>query len=154
MDIDKKYYKVYRMKKYFKNNNWLFFFNGVNKTPSRSFKQKTKNCNINFNKTINKIQIKTFKNSIINLIKPLINGSIFLATPLKKTKTFIKTVLITNLYPFFLYILAFKLNNRIYSLSIIKNIYSFNYFQNKLLLKQLCITKLKQYNYVNTKNSK
>jgi hypothetical protein len=154
MNIDKKYYKIYRTQNYFKNHNWLFFFNGVNKTPNCSFKQKIKNGNINFNKTINKIQIKTFKNSIISLIAPLINGSIFLATPLKKTKTFIKTVLITNLYPFFLYVLAFKLNNKIYSVSLIKNIYSFNYFQNKQLLKQLCTTKMKQYNYVHTKNSK
>jgi hypothetical protein len=154
MDIDKKYYKVYRMKNYFKTNNWLFFFNGVNKTPSCSFKQKIKNCNINFNKTINKIQIKTFENATINLIAPLINGSIFLATPLKKTKTFSKTVLISNLHPFFLYIFAFKLNNKIYSVSIIKKIYSFNYFQNKQLLKQLCTTRMKQYHYIKTINSK
>jgi hypothetical protein len=154
MDIDKKYYKVYRMKNYFKNNNWLFFFYGVNKTPSRLFKQKTKNNNINFNKTINKIQIKTFKNSTISLISPLINGSIFLATPLKKTEIFVKTVLITNIYPFFFYTLAFKLNNKVYSVSILKKIYSFNYFQNKQLLKQLCTTRMKQYNYVKTSHSK
>jgi hypothetical protein len=53
-----------------------------------------------------------------------------------------------------LYIFAFKLNNKIYSVSIIKNIYSFNYFQNKQLLKQLCATRMKQYNYVNVRNSK
>jgi uncharacterized protein YacL len=154
MDIDRKYYKVYRMKNYFKKNNWLFFFYGVTKTLSSSFKQKTKNYNINFNKTINKIQVKTFEDSTISLIAPLINGSIFLATPLKKTEIFIKTVLITNIYPFFFYTLAFKLNNKIYSVSVIKNIYSLNYFQNKQLLKQLCTTRIKQYNSVKTSNSK
>jgi hypothetical protein len=46
------------------------------------------------------------------------------------------------------------LNNKIYSVSIIKNIYSLNYFQNKQLLKQLCATRIKQCNYVNTRNSK
>jgi hypothetical protein len=148
MDINKKYYKVYRMKNYFKNNNLLFFFYGVNKTPNGSLKQKMKNYNINFNKAINKIQIKTFKNSTISLIVPLINGSIFLATPLKKTEIFIKTVLITSIYPFF-FTLAFRLNNKIYSVSIIKNIYSLNYFQNKQLLKQLCTTRMKQYTYEN-----
>jgi hypothetical protein len=152
MDINKKYYKVSHIKNYFKNNSWLFFFNGVSKTPSSSLKRKTKNSSINFYKTTNKIQIKTFKNSTISLIAPLINGSIFLAIPLKKTKIFIKTVLIGNLHLFFL--LAFKLNRKIYSVSIIKKVYSLNYFQNKQLLKQLFVTRMKQYHCVNIKNSK
>jgi hypothetical protein len=144
MDIEKKHYKVYRIKNYFKSNNWLFFFNGVNKTPSHLFKQKIKNRSINFNKTTNKIQTKTFKESTMSLVAPLVNGSIFLATPLRDTKIFIKTVLITNLYPFFLYTLAFKLNNKMYSISIIKNIHSFHYFQNKQILQQFCTTRIKQ----------
>ena len=144
MDTDKKYYKACRMKNYFKNNNLLFFFNGVSKSPNHSSKQKIKNCNIDLNKTINKILVKALKYSTISLTAPLINGSIFLATPLQKTKIFVKTVLITNIYPLFFYTLAFKLNTKMYSVSVIKNIYSFNYFQNKQLLKQLCTTKMKQ----------
>jgi hypothetical protein len=150
MDTSKKYYKVYRTKTYFKTNNWLFFLNGV--TPNMPFKRE--NYNINFNKTTNKTQIKTFKDSTINLIASLINGPILLATPLKKTEIFIKTVLMTNVHPSFFYFLAFKLNNNIYSVSIIKNIYSLNYFQNKQLLKQLCITRMKQPSYVKTRSSK
>jgi hypothetical protein len=77
-----------------------------------------------------------------------------LAAPLKKTKILIKTVLITNLYPFFLYTLAFKLNNKMYSVSIIKNVYSFNYFQNKQILQQLCVTRMKQCYSIGTISSK
>jgi uncharacterized protein YacL len=152
MDTERKYYKACRMKNYLKKNNGLFFFFGGSKSPSPSMKQKIKSSNLDLNKTTNKILIKALKHATIGLIAPLINGSIFLATPLQTTKIFIKTVLITNMYPLFFYTLAFKLNTKMYSVSLIKNIHSFNYFQNKQLLKQLCITKIKATCYCIAQN--
>jgi hypothetical protein len=147
MYLNKNLYKIIHIKNMLKKNNFLFFFSGLNKNSEHllSIKKKFKIFKFNPYKIINKITIKLIKNSTKCFSNFLINGSLFLIK-CGNNKIIIKSILTTHFYFLFPIILALKLNNKIYSFILIKKIHSFNYFQNKWLINQFCILKLKKCN--------
>ena len=142
-----KNYKIKNLKLIFKKSNLLFFFSDLNKNSQNllTLKKKLINYKLIINKIINKITIKLIKNSINLPLKFLFLGSLFVLNI--NNKNLLKTTL-TSFNFLFPTILAVKLNKKIYSHFYIKKTYSFNYFQNKQLIKKFCVLKLKKHNSI------
>ena len=104
--------------------------------------QNLKNINFNYYKIFNKTTKKILKNSIYKTIKPTVNSITFLIKP--KTKQLFKQIIITKFEPLLFNMLAVKINNKIYQTIQLKNNYSLNYNNNKLLIFQFGITHLKK----------
>ena len=81
-------------------------------------------------------------NSIYKTIKPAINSITFVIKP--KTKQVSKQILTASFEPLLFNMLAIKLNNKIYQTTQLKNTYSLNYKDNKILVFKFAITNLKQ----------
>jgi hypothetical protein len=144
MKLTPKNYKTIKTKNYLKKNNLFFFFNGINQNSNNWIrtKQDLQNLNLNYYKIFNKTSIATFKNSIYKNNDAPINGLTLLIKPTSHNILITKKILF-SLDPFIF--LAFKLNNKIYSLTQIKQINSFSYYNNKLLLYKFGITNIKPY---------
>ena len=85
---------------------------------------------------------KTLNNSIYRTIKPAINGITFLIKP--KAKQMLKQILMGSFEPLLFNMLAIKLNSKIYQTDQLKNNYSLNYKDNKMLIFQFGVTNLKK----------
>lgn len=146
MYLNKKLYNFNFIKKFIKNKNFSIFLNGLNKNSEKMLflTQKLKSLNLFFYKINNKVTKKVVKNSIYYCFKNLFNNSLFLLNYNNK-KILIKSVFMNNLYVLFPVILFFKLNNKFYIFNKINNFYSFHYFQNKQLIMQFCLLKLKKF---------
>jgi hypothetical protein len=140
-----KTYKLNRTKNYIKENNLVFFFNGINKNSNHWLltEQKLKTLKLNYYKIFNKTTIKSLKKSIYFSTTPMIYGIIFFIRPHSETQALSVKNVLNNLESLSLTVLALKLNNKVYSAKQIKNNNSLNYKENKLLMSQFCITGLK-----------
>ena len=146
MYLNKKLYKSNFITKFIKNKSFIIFLSALNKNSQKMLFliQRLQNLNLFFHKINNKITKKIAKNSIFYCFKNLFNNSLFLLNYQNK-KVLIKSAFLTNLNFLFPIVLIFKLNNKFYVFSKIKNLYSFHYFQNKKLLVQFCVLKLKHH---------
>jgi len=137
-----KEYKTLKTKKYLKDNKLFFFFNGINQNSRNWIKteQGLKNINFNYYKIFNKTSTKIFENSIFQNSKPIISGITFFIKPSENNSLVSKKNLL-NLDMFIF--LGLKMNNKIYSPNQIKQIYSLNYYDSKLLLYQFTLTTIK-----------
>ena len=152
MDFTTKEYKIQKTKSYVQSNNLFFFFNGINRSSTDWIivEQSLKNINFDYYKIFNQTSKKTLDNSIYKNITPTINSIIFLMKPISSSKELAKPVLLNSFEPLLFTLLAVKLNNKIYSHYQLKNTYSLNYKDNKLLLFQFGITNLKVF-FANSK---
>jgi len=104
--------------------------------------QGLKNINFNYYKIFNKTAKKTLTKSIYKTIETTINSVTFLMKP--KIKRLFKQILISNFESLLFDMLAIKINNKIYQTTQLKNNYSLNYNDNKLLIFQFGLTHLKK----------
>ena len=146
MKLTIKDYKIARTKNYFKSGNFFFFVNGLNRNSLDWLltEQELKTIGFNYYKVLNKIAVKTLNTSIYAKISPAIKGSTFLVKP-QKIKPFLKQTILTTFNPLFFELLIVKFNNRIYSADSLKNAYSLEYKETKLLFYQFSLTHLKTY---------
>ena len=94
-----------------------------------------------FFKSFNRITKKELKNSTFKNLKEIVNGPTFLIKP--KAQLF-RDVLLSKFCPLLFILLAIKINNKIYPLSVIKkNQNKKNYNSNALLCYQFNVTNLK-----------
>lgn len=149
MIINKKYYKILGFKKNLRKKI-SFFCQDIPKSYKNLFdikNTKFKKHKISCCKIKNKITKKIIQNSIFNYkLSPLLNNSIFLIK-FDLNNVLVKLTLV-NLCSSFFCMLIFKLNNKIYSFSKVNNSHSLNYFQNKQLITNFIILKLKQTNFI------
>ena len=150
MKLNTKKYKITKSKNYFKTNNLFFIASGINKNSSEwlTTEQGLKKINFNSYKLFNKTTLKILKSSTYDNIKPTINGPSFLLKPTTLTKSLSKQLVIINLDSLFFTLLIIKLNNKIYSTSLLKNTYSLTYKKNKLVFYQFNLVHLKLYNKI------
>jgi len=131
-----KIYRTFKFNTYIKKNAFLFFFqsNKSNSVIWKKNEQKLTKLKLVYYKLINKIVLKTFKNSIYKNFTPLICGVILLlksnTKQIKNYKIIEKTL--TNNFS----LLCVKLNNKIYSVNEIKNLQSVSYQKNMFFLFQ------------------
>ena len=140
-----KEYQSIKVKRYLKKDKLFFFFNGVGKNSKswKKTKQDLKIIKFNVFKTFNRVTYKELQNSIFKNIKEIANGPVFFVKPLIKSKPMKSTLLITlNLFLFLL--MAIKINNKIYPVTVLnKNINLIHYTVNNLLFYQFILTTLK-----------
>ena len=146
MKFSLKDYKLLKTKKYIKNTNLFFVFNGINTNSKNSIEIQQALTKINFNcyKIFNKTSTKTLENSIYKNSKHVINGLIFFVKP-EKDKKISKKILFNDFENLKFIFLKIKLNNKIYVFNQLKNVNIFNYKKKKLLYYQFSIVHLKYY---------
>ena len=144
MELTIKDYKIGKTKKYLKNNNLFFFVNGINRNALDWLltEQKLNTIGFKYYKVLNKTTVKTLNSSVYTKISSVVKGSTFLIKP-QHNKLFIKQTVLNTFNPLFFELLIFKFNNKIYSINSLKNTYSLNYKEKKLLLYQFNLTSIK-----------
>lgn len=138
MKFELKTYKVFKTKYYLKQNK-LFFFYAATSLNIKSWlivEQTLKKSNLNYYRLSNTLAIKTMKASIYSNFKQLIHSLTMLVSP--KSKTVLKLKRLIELEKV-LTLLSVKSNNKIYTISQLKNLNSLNYNQTVLRLFQVFI---------------
>jgi len=129
MQLEKNNYKILKTKKYIKNNNLFFIFNGhVNTKNLILTQQNFIKLNLNSHKIYNSLTKTILKNSIYTNYSLMVHGSIIFVT-LKNKKISLKMENLINYNKTFK-IICLKLNNKIYSFLQIKNITNLNFKKN------------------------
>ena len=144
MELNSKDYKITKTKNYMKKNSLFFFFNGITRNSEDwiLLEQNLKSIGFNYYKIFNKTTKKSVNNSIFRAIKPVINSITFLIKPTNTKLS--KQVLVNSFEPLFFYMLAMKINNKIYQTAQLKYNYSISYKNNKIFLFQFGVANLKQ----------
>jgi hypothetical protein len=138
MKFELKAYKVFKIKYYLKQNKLFFFYaaTSLNLKNWLIIEQTLKKSNLNYYRLSNTLTIKTMKASIYTNFKQQIHSLTMLVSP--KFKATLKLKKLTNLEKV-LTLLSIKLNNKIYSISQLKNLNSLNYDQTVFKLFQFFI---------------
>ena len=146
MKLNVKDYKTEKTKEYFKNNNLFFIVSGINRNTLNWLfvKQKLKTIEFNSYQPLNNTTIKTLNTSILTKVSFMVKGSTFFIRP-RQAKLFVKQKILTTFTLLFFELLIIKFNNKIHPLNRLKNIYSINYKETKLVLNQFLLTSLKTY---------
>jgi hypothetical protein len=131
MDFNLKDYQIFKLKKYFKNNDFFFLFHSakLNLNQWTITEQNLKKLKLNYYKTLNGTTLKTLKNSIYKNITPVISSFVIFINPKFKTTEFDLDSLTKNLKPSFS-LISLKLNNKIYSPVQLKGVRSLSYKKN------------------------
>lgn len=154
MDFNLKTYQIFKLKKYFKKNDFFLLFHSAkfNLTKWISVEQNLKNLKLNYYKPLNGTTLKTFKESIYQNYSSIIGGFIlFINSDYKKTELDFLSI-VKNLKPSFL-LISIKLNNKIYSPSQLKGMKNLSYNKNLFNLYKSLHKHLKT-SYVLTDNKK
>jgi hypothetical protein len=144
MKLSIKDYKIEKTKKWLKTSNFFFFVNGVNRNSLDWIftEQGLKTIGFCCFKILNKTTVKTLNASIFSKISSTIKGSTFFIKQVE-SKQFLKRSIVNTFNPLFFELLIFKFNNQIYSASSLKNIYTLNYQETKLLFYQFNLSHTK-----------
>ena len=145
MQLTSKKYKIIKTKNYIKENNLFFFFNSINRNSNDGIiiEQNFKKLNFNYYKIFNKTSKKTLNSSIYKNSTELVNSITLLIKPSSHENELTKPTLLNSFQPLLFNILAIKLNNKIYSKPQLKEMFTFNYKDIKLMLFQFGVTNLK-----------
>jgi len=143
MELNKKDYKLTKLKHYFKKNNFFFIFNGHINIKNELFLQQTFfKLNLKSYKTFNNLTVKLFKNSIYQNFQSLIHSSTAFITVKSKNVT-IRPKNLMNLNSCLAF-LCFKLNHKLYSILEIKKINIFSFKTNMFIFYAALKTYLKK----------
>ena len=138
MKFKLKAYKVFKTKYYLKQKKLFFLYaaTSLNVKNWLTVEQTLKKSNLNYYRLSNTLAIKTMKASIYTNYKQLINSLTILVNTGSKTALELKKLInLKNI----LTLLSIKLNNKIYSISQLKNLNSLDYNQAVLRLFQFFI---------------
>jgi hypothetical protein len=138
MEIRIKTHQKNSTQRFIKTNNLFFIYNGVNCKSSEWLvtEQSFKKINFNCRKITNKPAKIAIKKSIYSNIKFVLTGIVFFIVSNDSSKILSKKVLFNKLESLLFVLSAAKLNNKIYSVQVIKNLSFLNYLNNNLLCFQ------------------
>lgn len=143
MDFNSKTYQIVKLKKYFKNESLFLLLNSTksNSIKWTSIEQSLKKLKLDYNKFLNKITIKTLKNSIYKNFTYNIAGFILLLNSSCKV-TELNLISISKVLKSSFVLVSIKLNNKIYSPTQVKGLSELSYNKSvfnfyKVLDKQL-----------------
>lgn len=144
--IKNKIYKKNKIKLILNKPKFVFLVNNLHKKAKMLHLLKQKLKPFYFTKLSN----NSFK-KIFSIFPKVINNSIFVTNLIKNNIILTKSATLNNFLALHFYILSFKLNNNIYSLSKFKNLNTLSYYQNKIKLIQTCLMNLKKiiFNFKN-----
>ena len=131
MDFNLKDYQIFKLKKYFKNNDFFFLFHSakLNLNQWTITEQNLKKLKLDYYKTLNGTTLKILKNSIYRNVNSIISSFVVFINPKFKTTEFDLDSLTKNLKPSFS-LISLKLNNKIYSSAQLKGVKSLSYKKN------------------------
>ena len=147
MRFNFKSYQISKTKKYLKKNNFILLTYGANKNSSNWLitEQELYKLSFNYHKTYNNITIKLLEKTRFKNFFQIFKSTFFFfkTKQIKNQLLFYKNLLIKNLQNIQFYVHSLKLNNKIYSLSQLKNMNSFKYLISIKLFYQFLRTNLK-----------
>ena len=128
MDFNLKNYQIVKLKKYFKNNDLFFVYQSakLSLTKWTQTEQNLKKLRLSYYKPLNRTTAKTLQNSIYKKFSSIIGGFILLITTDSKVSKLSLESIIKNLRPSF-NLVSVKLNDKIYSLSQLKDMKDLSY---------------------------
>lgn len=145
MQFSSKTYKILKTKNYLKENDLFFFFNSISQNSNDEIiiEQNLKKVNLNYYKIFNKTSKPTLNNSIYKNSNELINSMTLFIKPVFTSIELKKSNLLNCFEPLLFNMLAIKLNSKIYSITQLKQIITFNYTDINYLLFQFNTTNFK-----------
>ena len=154
MDFNLKDYQIFKLKKYFKNNNFFFLFHSakLNLNQWTITEQNLKKLKLNYYKTLNGTTLKTLKNSIYRNVSSVISSFVVFIDPKFKTTEFDLDLLAKNFKKSFS-LISLKLNNKIYSPVQLKGLKSLSYNKNMFNLHKSLDRHLKSSYLLTNKKS-
>ena len=131
MDFNLKNYQIFKLKKYFKKNDFFLVFHSskLNSTKWIDMEQTLKKLKLNYYKPLNGTASKTLKGSIYQNFSSIIAGFVLFVNPHYKTTQHNLPELSKSLKPSFV-LISVKLNNKIYSPSQLKGLKDLSYKKN------------------------
>ena len=131
MDFNSKNYQSVKLKKFFKSNDFFFWYHSAKLDLNQWIhtEQNLKKLKLNYSKALNGITLKLFKNSIFTNIRPIVCSFILFINSNFKTTEFQLSSIKKDLKPSF-ELISVKLNNKIYSTSQLKGLNTFSYRKN------------------------
>ena len=144
MKLSLKDYRILKTKRYIETNNLGIFADGVSRDSLNwlNIEQGLKKIEFDYYKLSNKTSKKTLYSSIYTNTKSIVSGPTFFIRP-NSNKLLLKQTILDNFSSLSFESLLIKFNTKLYSPSVLKNIYTFNYKETKLLLYQFKLTSLK-----------
>ena len=144
MQLNFRKYQKTKIKYLLKNNNFLLFSIGANQNSSDwiTLEQNLHKLGINYTKIYNNITTKILQDSIGRKLKNMVNSTVFFLKP-KNTVKLIKSTLLNELNLSKFNVVTIYLNNKVYAISKLKKINSFNYKKNVAIMYQFLLTTLK-----------
>jgi hypothetical protein len=156
MDLNTKSYQIFKLKKYFKNNDFflLFYSAKLNSVKWLNTEQNLKKLKLGYYKPLNRTSVKTLQNSIYKNFTSSIGGFVLFVNSLYKNTELNLQIIVKNLKPSFA-LIGIKLNNKIYSTSQLKEMKDLSYKRNIFILHQTLDKYLKtSYTLTNKKIKK
>jgi hypothetical protein len=154
MDFNLKNYQIFRLKKYFKKNDFFFLFHTakLNLDQWVNKEQNLKKLKFSYYKPLNGTSLTTLNNSVYRNFSSIIGGFVlFVNLNYKKTNQDITSIL-SSLKPSFV-LVSVKLNNKIYSTAQFKGLKSLSYKKNMFNLHKVLDNSLKtSYMLTDNKN--
>ena len=149
MKLTVKDYKIIKTKKYIKTNDFFFFVNGINQNSLGELLigQGLQTAGFDSYRLLNRLTLQTLDKSIYRDTHAVISGSTFTIKPLCN-QHFLRQTILNTFNSLFFELLVIKLNNRVYPVTSLQNLYSLDYKQTKLLFYQFSLTSLKKYSQI------
>lgn len=137
MDLNTKSYQIFKLKKYFKNNDFFLLFHSakLNSVKWLNTEQNLKKLKLGYYKPLNRTSVKTLQNSIYKNFTSSIGGFVLFVNSLYKDTELNLQTIVKNLKPSFA-LIGIKLNNKIYSTSQLKGMKDLSYKRNVFTLHQ------------------
>ena len=144
MDLTTKKFKIEKTKNFIKKNNFFICFNSINKNTNDwiLIEQELKKLNYSYYKVFNATSKLILTHSILCSSSSLINSMSIFLKPISIKKEINKNALF-KIEALTFSLLAIKLNNKVYSQTQLKKIFSLNYIDNKLILYKFLISNTK-----------
>ena len=141
MKLSIKSYKYLKIKRIFKNENFILIYNTTNVKHFIKFNQKFKNLNFEYYQIYNNIAKKAFKKSIYKNIQYLLSNRTVTLTPIIRTLNL--TLKNCAEIDESLYLIGLKLNTKVYSTSKLNSLLQLNYEKDHLMLLRFLKNRLK-----------
>lgn len=142
MQFNLKSYQIYKTKQYLQESEFLLFSIGANQNSQNwvAIEQNLQKLNLDYYKTYNNITIETLKHSVYENSFYTINSTFFFLKPQKNCRLLTRNNMINTLSVISFTILAFKLAKKMYLITQLNNMVSFNYKKNLSIMYQFLIT--------------
>ena len=153
MKLEIKTYKCFKTKKYFRDSNLFFIYNGTNVKNSVKIDQKLKKLNLKYYKVYNTLTRKVLDKSIYKNFQHMINSLVLVIKPDNSNNSILTFKSLLKLDDS-LKLVVLKIENNIFTISKTNSSLQLNYKNSNLLFFKTLKTSLKNIYKLTQKSSK